>query len=129
VIAIYEKYKIYIIGGVICFALGFGVQFLSSQGQLQSLRVRADQVNANYNRVRNELESSQKQLADLQKAIGAAGETVAGVTNTASNIEKSNREIRESVNMAIREIESSGDGFKDARRILETVQNRGGGED
>jgi hypothetical protein len=50
-------------------------------------------------------------------------------TLTTSNIEKSNREIRESVNMAIREIESSGDGFKDARRILETVQNRGGGED
>jgi septal ring factor EnvC (AmiA/AmiB activator) len=136
VIDIYEKYKAYFIVGVICFALGFGVQFLSGRGQLQSLRVRAESVNANYNRVRNELESSQKQLADLQKAIGAAGETVAGVTNTASNaakstndIEKSNREIRESVNTAIREIESSGDEFRDVRRILETVQKRGGGKD
>jgi septal ring factor EnvC (AmiA/AmiB activator) len=124
-----EKYKTYFIVGVICFLLGLGVPFLSGRGQLQSLRIRAEQVSADYIRVRAELQSSQKQLADLKATIGAAGKTASDAAKATNGIEKSNREIRESINTAIREIESSGDEFNDARRILSEVQRRGGGKD
>ncbi|MGD9155005.1 MAG: hypothetical protein PVG90_05830 [Bacillota bacterium] len=98
---------------------------MQSRSQLQDLRVRAESVVEDNQRLREQLQSSQKQLADLKTTIGAAGETASDAAKSANDIEKSNQEIRESVNTAIREIESSGDGFKDARRILSEVQKRG----
>jgi methyl-accepting chemotaxis protein len=125
VATIYEKYKTYIIIAIIAFGLGFCLALLSSRGQLQSLRIRADQIDANNQQLRSQLESSQKQLADLKATIGAAGKAASDAAKATNNLEKSNREIGESINTAIGKIESSGDEFKDARRILQTVQKRG----
>jgi septal ring factor EnvC (AmiA/AmiB activator) len=119
------KYKIYIIIGVACFVIGYCLCLLSSRGQLQAVRIRADQVDANNRQLREQLESSQKQLAKLKATITAAGKTVDRAANAASDIEKSNRGIGKSIDTAIEKIESSGDELKDARRILQTVQKRG----
>jgi methyl-accepting chemotaxis protein len=129
VAAIYEKYKAYIIVAIIAFGLVFCLILLQCRGQLQSIRIRADQIDANNQQLRSQLESSQKQLAELKATIGAAGKTVTGVANAANDVEKSNREIGESINTAIGKIESSGDEFKDARRILSAVQKRGQSKD
>jgi methyl-accepting chemotaxis protein len=125
VAAIYEKYKTYIIIAIVCFALGYTVSLLSSRGQLQSVRIRAESIAKNNRQLREQLQSSQKQLADLKTTIGAAEKAASDAAKSTNDIEKSNREIRESINTAIREIESSGDEFKDARRILQTVRKRG----
>jgi septal ring factor EnvC (AmiA/AmiB activator) len=120
-----QKYKTYILIGLICFTLGFCCFLLSSRGELSNLRIRADQVDANNRQLRSQLESSQKQLTKLKATIGATGKTVARIGDTTSNVKKSNRAARESVGNAIGKIESSGDEFDQARAILSAVQKRG----
>lgn len=123
------QYKTYIIIAIVAFALGYCLCLLSSRGQLQSIQIRAESIAKNNRQLREQLQSSQKQLADLKTTIGAAGKAASDAAKSTNDIEKSNREIRESINTTIREIESSGDGFKDARRILQTVRKRGQSKD
>jgi methyl-accepting chemotaxis protein len=128
-IRIHAKYKNFIYTVLIGFILGYIVAGLQGRGQSHDLRVRAESVIEDNKRLREQLQTSQKQLANLKATIGAAGKTASDAAKSTNDIEKSNQEIRESVESAIREIESSGDGFKDARRIFSEIQKRGGSKE
>jgi chromosome segregation ATPase len=129
VAAIYEKYKIYIIIGVVCFALGYCLALLSSRGQLSALRVRADQATADYREARQAQQSAIKRVGNLQNELNAATKRIGELQSRLDAATKSASSIASGIDASKKLSNDSGELIKESRRILQTVRKRGQNKD
>jgi chromosome segregation ATPase len=116
VAAIYEKYKIYIIVAIIAFGLGFCLALLSSRGQLQSIRVRADEY-------QKRLTAYQAGEAKFDSRLKQFQVELAASRNSADEYRKEISKLRTEISSLSKPISDAGSGIDGAIEHAEGIKN------
>jgi chromosome segregation ATPase len=126
------QYKTYIIVVIICFALGYTVSLLSSRGQLQSIRIRADEYQkrltayqAGEAKFDSRLKQFQTELMASRNAADGYRKEVGRLRTEINNLSKPISEARNGIDGAIEHAEGITNPVDRIERILSTVQKRG----
>jgi predicted nucleic acid-binding Zn-ribbon protein len=126
------KYKTYIIIGAVCFALGYCLSLLSSRGQLQAVRIRADEYQkrlttyqAGEAKFDNRLKQFQVELAASRNAAEKYRKEVSRLRTEINNLSKPISEAGSGIDGAIDHTTGIEGSVNRIERILSAVQKRG----